>query len=317
MIDLTQLQTLQAVGRTGSVSAAAETLHLTTSAVSQRLTKFEHDVGQTLLYRQGRSVRLTDAAELLIGFADRIMVIVNEAETALEEQRGSVAGRVSVAAFPTAARGLLPIAVSTILSQYPDLRVEVSEIEPDLCIPPVMRGEVDIAIMQDWFELPIELPPDLRRTVLLDDIVDIALPADHRLAGASRIDLDELLDEAWVTWPVRSGCHNWLLHTLRARGTEPNIAHTAAEYATQLALVAAGLGVAAAPRLGRDPAPVGVRIVELRPAPRRHVFAVWRPASAHRSTVRATIKALVKATQALTDGDNSIINVGSQPSVQI
>ena len=119
-LDLAQLRALQAVARTGSISSAANILHVTTSAVSQRLAKLEHDIGQPLLQRKGRSVRLTDAAELLVGYAERIFSVVDEAEAALESHQGSVAGRVFVAAFSTAARGLLPL--ETVQSGEADYR---------------------------------------------------------------------------------------------------------------------------------------------------------------------------------------------------
>lgn len=298
--DLSQLRALQAVAHTGSISSAASALHITTSAVSQRLAKMEREVGQPLLRRKGRGVRLTDTALLLAGYADRIFTIVDEAEAALECHHGSLAGRVTVAAFSTAARGLLPHAVSTLNERHPDLQIEVSEMEPDECLAPLLRGEIDIAIVQDWFNLPLELSPGLVRTPLLDDIVDVALPAGHRLAGQPVVDFDELFGEAWVSWPAGTVCHNWLLHTFRREGVEPRVVHTAVEYATQFAFVAAGLGVAAAPRLGRHFAPPAVHIAALRPPPVRHVYAVAKREGARRLKIRTTLDALCIAAKSST-----------------
>src|SRR5437016_7888261 len=112
MLDLDRLLTLRAVGKYGSINAAAAALHITASAVSQQLAKLEREVGQPLLERNGRGVRLTDAATLLIGFADRAMSIIEQAETALDARRNAVAGPITIAAFATAARGLAPAAIS-------------------------------------------------------------------------------------------------------------------------------------------------------------------------------------------------------------
>src|SRR5690348_11387683 len=112
MLDLERLRALQAVSKHGSVRAAAEALHVTTSAVSQQLAKLERETGQQLLERQGRGVRLTDAAELLVSHADRILSLVEEARADLEAHRGAVVGEVWVAAFPTAVRGLIPGALA-------------------------------------------------------------------------------------------------------------------------------------------------------------------------------------------------------------
>ena|SRR5688572_16963164 len=79
------------------------------------------------------------------------------------------------------------------------------------------------------------------------------------------------------------------MHTLRRQGHEPKIAHTAAEYETQLALVAAGLGCCVLPRLGRGAVPAGVTVVQSEPALRRHVYAAWRTHSTRRTVIQATV----------------------------
>src|SRR6478609_861383 len=92
MLDLDRLRALSAVATYGSVSAAADVLHVTTSAVSQQVAKLERETGQKLLERNGRGVRLTDAASLLAAHAERILAMVEEAESDLEAQRGEAVG---------------------------------------------------------------------------------------------------------------------------------------------------------------------------------------------------------------------------------
>ncbi|WP_256967362.1 LysR substrate-binding domain-containing protein, partial [Streptomyces caniscabiei] len=139
------------------------------------------------------------------------------------------------------------------------LRVRSRELEPELAVNAVIRGDVDLAVVLDWYNKPLPVPEGLARAAILDDPVEVALHEDHPLVGRDEIDLRELAQEAWVAWPEGEFCHEWLLYTLRANGIEPHIAHRAGEHHTQLALVAAGLGVCIAPRLGRDPMPAGVR----------------------------------------------------------
>jgi molybdenum-dependent DNA-binding transcriptional regulator ModE len=80
MLELGLLRALHAVSTNGSINAAAEALHITNSAVSQRLAKLERDVGQVMLERHGRGVRLTDAARLLVDHAEQILSLVDAAE---------------------------------------------------------------------------------------------------------------------------------------------------------------------------------------------------------------------------------------------
>ena len=84
MLNLDRLRALHAVSAHGSIIAAAETLNVTTSAVSQQLAKLEPETGQTLLERHGRGVRLTDAAAALVSRTHRVLSLLEEAEAELE-----------------------------------------------------------------------------------------------------------------------------------------------------------------------------------------------------------------------------------------
>jgi DNA-binding transcriptional LysR family regulator len=292
MLSLERLRVLHAIATYGSVTAAADVLHVTTSAISQQMAKLEREAGQRLLVRHGRGVRLTDAAELLAGHAERMLSLAEQAEADLEAHRGAVTGRLTLAAFATAARGLGPAALRALRRDHSRLRVGLEEAEPHETVPRVARGDLDLAVVQDWYNAPLALPAGLRRAALLDDVADLALPEDHPLAGRDTVEIEEVTGEPWITWSRGWVCNAWLLHTLRSHDAEPEIAHTAAEHHTQLALVAAGLGVAVIPRLGRDPVPEGVRFAEVRPSLTRRVYAVWRADADRRPSIRAAIKAL-------------------------
>jgi len=292
MLSLERLRVLHAIDTYGSVSAAADVLGVTTSAVSQQMAKLERETAQTLLAKNGRGVRLTDAGRLLSGHAHRILSLVELAHADLEAHRGAAVGELRAAAFPTAVRGLFPAALGALRREHPGLRPVVHELEPKESLARLTRGDLDLAVVLDWYNKPLSLPGGLAKAPLLDDIIDIALPSGHPLQARPRIELDELADEEWIAWPDGGFCHEWLLFTLRGKGIEPRISHHAEEHATVLALVAAGLGVAVLPRLGRDPMPAGVRITPVHQTMRRHVYAVWREDADRRPAIRATVDAL-------------------------
>ncbi|MBM7169873.1 LysR family transcriptional regulator [Streptomyces sp. G44] len=292
MLNLERLRTLDALARHGSVGGAAAGLHVTTSAVSQQMAKLEREVGQQLLAKNGRGVRLTDAGRLLAEHAARILSQVERARADLEEQRGKAVGELRISAFPTALRGLLPTTLATLRAGHPGLRVGCHELEPAPAVAAVARGDIDMAVVLDWYNKPLPVPDGLVKAPLLDDPADIALPAAHPLADRSEVDLEEFADDEWITWGEGEFCHEWLLFTLRGKGIEPRVAHRAQEHHTQLALVAAGLGVCVAPRLGRDPMPAGVRTVPVRHRVRRHVYVVWRADADRRPSIRAAVEAL-------------------------
>ncbi|MFB7337380.1 LysR family transcriptional regulator [Streptomyces adustus] len=297
MLNLERLRTLDALARHGSVSGAAEGLHITTSAVSQQLAKLEREVGQRLLARHGRGVRLTDAGRLLAEHAARILSQVQLAQSDLEAQRGQVVGELRLSAFPTAARGLFPTALSALRAEHPALRVRSCELEPEAAITAVMRGDLDLAVVLDWYNKSIPLPEGLTKAPILDDPADVALPAGHPLAGRDTVDLAEFAEDEWITWGEGEFCHEWLMYTLRSQGIEPTVGHRAGETHTQLVLVAAGLGVCIAPLLGRSPMPPGVVTVPLTQPVSRHVYAVWRTDADRRPSIRAAVRALRTAAE--------------------
>ncbi|GAA3443616.1 LysR family transcriptional regulator [Planomonospora venezuelensis] len=292
MLDLNRLKALHAVAVYGSVGAAADALMVTPSAVSQQLAKLERETGATLLERNGRGVRLTDAAGLLADHAERILALVETAEADFEALRGEVVGRLSIGAFPTAARGLLPQALRLLQERHPDLGLRLHEREPERQLREVSRGELDLAVIQDWMNRPMAVPDGLSRAVLFDDLADVVLPAGHPLADRAEIELSELSGDRWISGSPGTVCHDWLVYTLRAAELEPEITCMADEYPTQLALVAAGQGCAIVPRLGRGAFPEGVRAVALLPRPTRRIYAVWRSDAARRPAIRAAVDAL-------------------------
>ena len=295
MLNVERLRALHAVAEKGSILAAADSLHVTTSAVSQQLAKLEREVGRRLLEKQGRSVRLTDAGRLLVTHTEQVLCTLEQAEAELDAGRDAVTGRLLIGAFATACRGLAPAAIGGLRAAHPQLQPVLRELEPADGLLMLSRRDLDMAIIQDWANAPLALPDGLSKAPIMDDVADIALPSSHRLARAKGVKLDDLANEPWITWLEGSICHDWLLHTLRRRGHEPRVAHTASEYATQLALVGAGLGAAVIPRLGRGAVPKGVKVVPSEPTLRRHVYAVWRRDASRRNAIRAAVDAFQQA----------------------
>lgn len=292
MIDLGRLRALHAVATYGSVGSAADALGYTPSAVSQQLAKLERETRTVLLERRGRGIVLTDAAQQLAATAEQVLRLVEQAELTLEEQRGQVIGELTLAAFPTAARGLLPTVLAGLIADHPALQVSLVETDPFEAVAAVNRGEAQVAVVHDWHNTPLTLPEGLSRLKLGTDPADILVPAAHRLAGKESVRATDLVGERWICQPAGSICHDWLVRTMRKAGVEPDVAYSVSEYQTQLAMLARGIGIGLLPRLGRGLLPAGVVAVPLQPAPSRRLYAVWRTTTARRPAIAATVAAL-------------------------
>ena len=300
MLHLERLQALHAVSTFGSVTGAAEALRLTPSAVSQQLGKLQRDVGQRLIEPYGRGVRLTPAGTLLAQRAHAILSEVENAESELDRQRNHVIGDLEIAGFATAARAILPQTVARLRKQHRQLKLRVSERQPDEAIRLVVAGHLDIALVNDWMNAPLVLPDGVQRVLIMNDPVDLAVPADHPLAGRPSVQLTELSAEPWITWPYGAICHEWLTQTLRQHGLTPEVTHTAEEHQTQLAMVAAGLGIAVMPRLGRG-SMEGVSIIKLKPTFSRQIYAIFRTLASERPAIAVSVSAMQEVAQQLAD----------------
>ncbi|MEV7089699.1 LysR substrate-binding domain-containing protein [Streptomyces sp. NPDC093085] len=292
MLDLARMRALHAVSVHGSVAAAAAALGFTPSAVSQQITKLERETRTTLLERRGRGVALTDEARHLAATAEEVLALVERAETTLEERRGRPTGQLAVGAFATSARGLLPPVLAELARDHPSLDIRLREVDPHLSVDLVARGALDLAVAHDWDIAPLPAPEGVEQAFLGEDPCDLLVPATHPLAARASVRREELSGERWICQPPGTVCHDWLVRTLRTAGCEPDLAHQAEENHTQIALVAAGLGVALMPRLGRGPLPEQVREVPLDPVPLRRVHALWRTGAARRPAVTVTVEAL-------------------------
>jgi molybdate transport repressor ModE-like protein len=252
MIDIQRLHVLRAVARHGSFARAAAELRFTPSAVSQQIAALERAVGQPVVERSTRGVRLTEAGEILAATADAVAAEVRLAEEALAALATGQVGRLRVATFPTASQRLLPPALAQLVREQPGAEMRVLEAEPGEALQRLRAGEVDVAVVYRFPEMsagPAGLrDPDLTWTTIVDDPLYVVLPATHRLAGRPVVSLADLADDSWVQgW---SDCGEVLDLLAAAAGFVPKVSCTSSDYQFMQSLVAAGIGLALVPETG-------------------------------------------------------------------
>ena len=293
MIDLDALVSLRAVDSHGSVVAAAEALGYTPSAISQQVKRLERQAGVPLLERVGRGVMLTSHGRHLVDAGGRLLTDLEEIESGLHQVAGTVAGHLRLAVFSTATRGLVAPVIRDVLAAHPGLTLALTEREPWDTVDLVASGQTDIGVVHSWGDVPLAIPDHLMTSVLAHDVADVIVPSDHRLAGRTRVSPHDLVDEGWIATPEGTICRQWLLRMYDGTGRLPRIAHQSMEFASHLALVRAGLGVALIPRLGRQPlGPDLVAVPVHRPVPTREIMAVHRRSMADSPAVQVVIDAL-------------------------
>jgi DNA-binding transcriptional LysR family regulator len=304
MLDVRRLRLLRELQRRGTVTAVAEALSYTPSAVSQGLATLEREAGVPLVERHGRLLRLTDAGRMLVGHAEAVITRLELAEADLAEAAGDEpAGRVRVAAFQTAASALVLPVLGTIGAEYPKLRLELIEMEAEEGIELLRRGEVDLVVAEEYDYAPRQRDPALVVRSLCRDPLVLVLPADHPLCAADpeTVPLAALADEAWATPRSGTAFDDSMVRACRALGGfEPDLRHRSNDLAVLEQLVAVGAAVSLLPALGRPGGTPGVAVRRVAEAPLdRRIFTAVRRGSADRATLSAVAGALRRQAQAL------------------
>ena len=293
MLDLRRLRLLRELRERGTLAAVADSLAYTPSAVSQQLAQLEREAGVPLLERVGRGVRLTDAALGLVEHTEAVLARLEQAEAELAAGTQEVQGVVRIAAFQTAARGLVLPVLRPLTDVHPRLRCELVELEAEEALPHLRVGDLDIVVAEEYSEVPRPRDPALERVAIAQDRIVLALPAGHPAAARERVRVRELADAPWATTRDGTLFGDVVLRTCRAAGFEPDIRHRANDVHVLLQLAAEGHAIAMVPMLGE---PEAEPRVDVRPVAgaeiERLIFAAVRRGGSQRPSVAVAIDAL-------------------------
>jgi len=303
MLELRRLRLLRELKARGTIAAVADALQYTPSAVSQQLSMLEREAGVPLLEKAGRGVRLTDAALVLVDHAEALLERADLAEADLAAAAGTVAGRGRMAGFQSVTLHLALPAMQALTRDHPGLRCELIDAEPELALPALALGDLDLVLADEWHHQPRRLPPGVERHDLLNDPVHVILPARHRLARRypGEMPLAELAGERWITAPSGMGWEEMTSRTCRLLGGfDPDIRHRSNDAAIIIALVSCGLAVALFPELPLSGGHHGLAVRPIAEGPvSRGIFAATRTADAARPSTQALLAAVRAVASAL------------------
>jgi len=275
MLDIRRMKVLQEVVTRGSFSAAADSLHLSQSAVSQQIAVLEREVGISLLERTSNGPKLTAAGEALMSHGDAVICRLAEAERELAQIAGLEGGRLRVASFPTASATLMTRALSLFRERFPKIELQFSEDEPEDAFPGLKRGDFDLAVVFDYPDFPLDFSRDVTAELIYEEAMRVALPPGHPRGGAKSVRVSDLGDEDWLCGALPSSCRDQVIELCRDAGFEPRISFRSEDYEVIKGFVAAGLGVTILPELAGGHPGIELRAVRGQ-RPVRRVWAVTR-----------------------------------------
>ncbi|MEW5630551.1 LysR family transcriptional regulator [Streptomyces hydrogenans] len=292
MLDVRRLRILQHLAAYGTVAATAEALHLTPPAVSQHLAALQKEAGTPVVEKQGRTLRLTAAGELLVAHAEIILAELAAAESGLASLRSGRRGIVRITAFASAARTLVVPLWQRLADTdtAPELSLRLSVQEPDQALDELHKRSTDLALVHSYTVLPRSFPAAYEQTLLMEEPVLLALhlrQADELgLRPGRPVDLSRTADMPWLTPGPETSCYEMIQRACGAAGFVPDIRARSSDFAVLAALVAAGAGIALIPRMALPDATELLSLHPLLHPVSRSVFTVSRAGTSKHPDLR-------------------------------
>ena len=288
-IKLKDLRYLVAVADCRHFGRAAERCFVSQPTLSAQLKKLEEYLGVQLIERQPNNVSLTEAGEQIVSRARRILEASDEVVTLARSHRDPLAGKLRVALLPTIGPYLLPRIAPTLRKSLGRLELQLYEYQTGPMLEKLQAGELDVGILA----LPVDLEGLDARELYIEPFM-VALPDQHKLTKRDTIRTEDLKGETLLLLEDGHCLRDQALEVCSRIGVQEKQDFRATSLETLRQMVATGAGVTLLPELACRGAYGNARGVTVRPftkpAPVRHVGAIWRKTSARRPAIEAVCK---------------------------
>jgi LysR family transcriptional regulator, transcription activator of glutamate synthase operon len=270
-VDTDALRWFQQVADGMTVTEVSELEHLTQSGISRALARLEDEVGVALLYRSGRTLRMTHAGAVFKRHVDAVLHNLDDGLAALSELLDPDAGTVVLAFQHSLGTWLIPDLVRGFRTAHAGVRFELHQVRDELGSPALYGGRADLEISsrpegdKDTRHRPIALEP-----------LRLATWRDHPLAERAGVGLAEVAGEPFVALRPRSALRQLTDELCARAGFQPDIVFEGEDLATVRGFVAAGLGVAVVPAPRAGSAEPSVRYIPIEdPGAVREISLTW------------------------------------------
>lgn len=273
-VDVRQLRMFLVVARELHFSRAAAELHLSQPALSQQVRALERDLRVELFVRTSRQVALTPAGQALLAAAPRAIYELEEAVLTTRKAATGAVGRLVVGSVRSGLSSVVPDLMREFWDAVPDVRLEVYHMDTSAQLQALTERRIDIGVVRAAGQTP-----SLTIEPLIAEQLMLALPKDHPLAALEHIDPTQLAGENFVISPRHLGVDFFdiIVAYCRGNGFSPRIIAEGDDVDTQLALVAAGIGVSLQPAFYASTAPDRVAFRTLGgPTPLVALQLAWR-----------------------------------------
>ena len=217
-INLNQFRAFYLAAREGSVTKAAEALHVTQPAVTMQIKTLQRDIGVNLFRKCGKNIELTDAGRSMYVYAERLFEIADEMEHVLRGYTELTEGSLTIGTTRSFARHLMPELLSLFQEEFPKIKVRLAEGNSQEIADGLLQYKYDLGIIG---RLPIE--GKLKVVPYSQEEFCLVLPPGHDLADQGEVSLEELRDEPLIIREVGSGSRHAILSMLESHGFSPRV----------------------------------------------------------------------------------------------
>jgi DNA-binding transcriptional LysR family regulator len=286
-MELHQLEYFVAVAEEASFTRAAGRVHVAQPGVSAQVRRLESELGQRLLDRSGRTVRLTEAGSAVLPFARAALDAVTNARLAVDELAGLVRGQVTVGMVSGCALPVLAELLAGFHKQYPGVAISLTEDNSDRLTEMLRDGRLDLALIGS---AGTEGSPGISTAVLIDEELAAAVASGHPLASAGTITISALRDVPLVSLPKGTGVRAALDAACAAAGFEPRIVFEASALPMVVTMAAQGLGLAVVPESVANTASAPVIVPITSPQVRSRLELAWNATPSANPAARVLIE---------------------------
>lgn len=241
--DLVDLKLFVAIAEAGNLTRGAERVHLAASSASHRVRLLEEAIGASLLVREARGVRLTQAGEALLRHARQVFAQLEQMHADLTPFAHGIRGHVSLWANTHATHTFLPDSLAAFLKQHPQVSITLAEHTSPEVVLAVARGEVEVGVVADTVDgADVQLLPYRADTLVL------IAPPGHRLARRRRVAFQSVLQEPFVMLHAGSAIHTFTMNAAAALGKHLEVRIQVRSFEAVCRMVSAGVGLGLVPR---------------------------------------------------------------------
>ncbi|MFI8412864.1 LysR substrate-binding domain-containing protein [Paeniglutamicibacter gangotriensis] len=302
MLEIRRLRLLRELSIRGTIAEVSDALSYSPSSISQQLSLLEKETGVPLLRKVGRRLHLTPQAEVLVAHTHELLDSMERAEADLASTQPKIAGTVRLAVFQTAVLSLIPPMLRELRQNFPHLRVEMVQHEPETALRETWARDFDLVVAEQY---PGHAAPHyaaLDRKLLAHDTIRLALPERNEAMPAEFHHVTSIEAAAslpWVMEPRGAASRHWAEQACRTAGFEPDVRYETADLQAHVRLVESGNAVALLPDLVWAARTRDLRIADLPGTPQRTIFTAMRHSSAQHPGLLAVRNALHQQAQGL------------------